>query len=185
MTRKLVYRTVPFTVNRQMVPASTSVKQSNIQAIIEVDISKPRQLIREIKKRTGESPSLTAYLITCLARAVSEFPGFNAIRKGNNLIILADVTIGVLVEREIEGEIIPEILGIRAAQSRTYWQYHEEIRTAQENVGENLGDLSGFSWLRFIPAFLLRMFVKIAPKKHSHDGTSWCGWRHCDRYVWQ
>jgi pyruvate/2-oxoglutarate dehydrogenase complex dihydrolipoamide acyltransferase (E2) component len=187
MTRKLVYRTVPFTVNRQMVPASTSVgrEQSNIHAIIEVDIMKPRQLIRDIKVRTGERPSVTAYITACLAKTVPEYPAFNSFRKGRNLIILDDVIISVLVEREIEGEIIPEILGIRAAQSRTYWQYHEEIRTAQENVGENLGDLSGFSWLRFIPAFLLRMFVKIAPKKHSHDGTSWCGWRHCDRYVWQ
>jgi len=164
MNQNKGYRVVPFTINRQMVAASISVKQSNIQAIIEVDISKPRQLIREIKKRTGEGPSLTAYLITCLARAVSEFPDFNAIRKGNNLIILDDVTIGVIVEREINGEIVLENLGIQATQSKTYRQIHEEIRAAQEHVGEGLGDLSGLTWVKFIPGFLLNAFVKIASK---------------------
>jgi pyruvate/2-oxoglutarate dehydrogenase complex dihydrolipoamide acyltransferase (E2) component len=160
------YRSVPFTINRQMVAASTSVgrEQSNIHAIIEVDISKPRQLIREIKEQTGESPSLTAYVITCLAKAVSEFPGFNSIRKGRNLIILDDVTIGVILEREINGEIVPENLGIRAAQSKTYQQIHAEIRAAQEHTGNNLGKLSGITWVRFIPGFLLNIFVKIASK---------------------
>jgi pyruvate/2-oxoglutarate dehydrogenase complex dihydrolipoamide acyltransferase (E2) component len=160
------YRVVPFTINRQMVAASTSVgrEQSNIHAIVEVDISKPRQLIREIRERTGESPSLTAYVITCLAKTVSEHPDFNSIRKGRNLVILDDVTIGVIVEREINGEIVPENLGIRAAQSKTYRQINEEIRAAQEHVGDGLGGLSGITWLRFIPGFLFRIFVKIASK---------------------
>ena len=166
MNKKQGYRIVPFTINRQMVAASTSVgrEQSNIQAIVEVDITKPRKLMREIKKRTGESSSLTAYVIACLAKAISEFPGFNSIRKGRNLIILDDVTIGVIVEREINGEIVPENLGIRAAQSKTYQQIHAEIRAAQEHVGDGLGGLSGITWLRFIPAFLFHKFVKIASK---------------------
>lgn len=166
MDKEQGYRVVPFTINRQMVAASISVgrEQSNIQAIIEVDISKPRQMIREIKQRTGASPSLTAYVITCLARTVSEHPNLNSIRKGRNLIILDDVTIGVIVEREINGEIVPENLGIQAAQSKTYRQIHAEIRAAQEHAGDGLGGLSGITWLRFIPGFLFHIFVKIASK---------------------
>jgi len=166
MNQKQGYRVVPFTINRQMVAASTSVgrEQSNIQTLVEVDISKPRRLMREVKKWTGESLSLTAYVITCLAKAVSEYPNFNSIRKGRNLIILDDVTIGVIVEREINGEIVPENLGIRAAQSKMYRQIQAEIRAAQEHVSDSLGELSGITWLRFIPAFLFRLFVKIASK---------------------
>jgi pyruvate/2-oxoglutarate dehydrogenase complex dihydrolipoamide acyltransferase (E2) component len=160
------YRVVPFSINRQMVAASTSVgrEQSNIHAIIEVDIAKPRQFMREIRKRKGENPSLTAYVTTCLAKVVSEYPDFNSFRKGRNLVVLDDVTISVLVEREINGEIVPENLGIRAAQSKTYWQIHQEIRAAQDHAGNGLGDLAGITWLRFIPRFLFRMFVKIASK---------------------
>lgn len=166
MNKKPGYRILPFTINRQMVAASTSVgrQQSNIHTITEVDISKPRRLIREIRERTGESPSLTAYVTACLARTVSEFPHFNSFRKGRTLIILEDVTISVLVEREINGEIVPENLGIRAAQSKTYRQIHEEIRAAQGHAGDGLGGLSGIAWLRFIPAFLFRIFVRIASK---------------------
>jgi pyruvate/2-oxoglutarate dehydrogenase complex dihydrolipoamide acyltransferase (E2) component len=160
------YRIVPFSINRQMVAASTSVgrEQSNIHTITEVDIARPRQLMHEIRERTSRSPSLTAYITTCLARAVSEFPNFNAFRKGRNLVILDDVTISVLVEREINGEIIPENLGIKAAQTKTYWQIHEEIRGAQNHAGGGLGGLEGITWLRFIPGILFRTFVKIAAK---------------------
>jgi len=166
MNKRAGYRIVPFTINRQMVAASTSVgrEQSNIHAIVEVDISKPRQLIQTAKERTGERPSLTAYITACLARAISEYPNFNSFRKGRNLVILEDVTISVLVEREINGEIIPENLGIRAAQTKSYRQIHEEIRAAQEHAGDGLGGLSGATWIRFIPGFLFRMFVKIASK---------------------
>jgi pyruvate/2-oxoglutarate dehydrogenase complex dihydrolipoamide acyltransferase (E2) component len=166
MNEQQGYQIVPFSINRQMVAASTSVgrEQSNIHAIIEVDISNPRRLIREIKERTGERPSLTAYVTACLARVVAENPNFNAFRKGRNLIILDDVTISVLVEREINGEIIPENLGIRAAQSKTYREIHEEIRAAQEHPGGGLGELAGITWLRFIPSFLFRTFVKLASR---------------------
>lgn len=169
MSSKQNYQMVPFTINRQMVAASISVgrEQSNIHAIIEVDISKPRGLIREVKKRTGESLGLTAYITACLAKVVSEYPNFNSFRKGRNLIILDDITISVLVEREINGEIVPENLGIQAAQSKTYRQIHEEIRAAQEHASNGLGDLSNITWLRFIPGFLFRIFVKIASKNIS------------------
>jgi len=164
MNNKPGYRIIPFSINRKMVAASTSVGrgQSNIHAIVEVDISNSRRLIREIKEKTGESPSLTAYVTACLAKTVSEFPNFNSFRKGRNLVILDDVTISVLVEREINGEIVPENLGIRTAQTKTYRQIHEEIRSAQEHTSANLGTLSGIAWLKFIPGFLFRMFVKIA-----------------------
>ena len=164
--KKQGYQIAPFTFNRQMVAASTSVgrEQSNIHIITEVDISKSRGMIREIKQRTGESLSLTAYLTACLAKTVSEYPAFNSFRKGRNLIILEDVTISVLVEREIDGEIMPENLGIQAAQSKTYRQIHEEIRAAQEHASYGLGGLSGITWVKFIPGFLFRMFVKIASK---------------------
>jgi pyruvate/2-oxoglutarate dehydrogenase complex dihydrolipoamide acyltransferase (E2) component len=158
------YRVVPFTMNRQMVAASTSVgrEQNNIHAIVEVDISKPRRLIREHGQRTRKKLSLTAYITTCLAQTVAEYPDFNSFRKGKNLVILDDVTISVLVEREINGEIVPEHLGIRAAQTKTHWQIHEEIRAAQDHGQDALGGLSGITWLRFIPAFLFRTFVRIA-----------------------
>lgn len=161
---KQSYRVLPFTMNRRMVAASASVarEQNNIQALLEVDISKPRRLIRENRQRTGEKLSLTAYVVACLARALAEHPDLNAFRKGRNLILLDDLTISVMVEREIGGERVPEPLGIRTAQTKTYRQIHDEIRAAQAHSGDGLGGLSGATWLRFIPAFLFRTFIRLA-----------------------
>jgi pyruvate/2-oxoglutarate dehydrogenase complex dihydrolipoamide acyltransferase (E2) component len=164
LNEKQGYRAVPFTLNRQMVAAVASVarEQNSIHATTEVDISEPRRLIREHTKRTGEKLSLTAYITTCLAQTVAEYPNLNSFRKGKKLVILDDVTISVLVEREIDGEIVPENLGIRAAQTKTPLQIHDEIRAAQAHGEDALGGLSGINWLRFIPAFLFRIFVRIA-----------------------
>ncbi len=166
MKKKPGYRVLPFTMNRRMVAASASVgrEQNNIQAIIEVDITQPQRLIREHRQRTGEKLSLTAYVTTCLARAVAEFPNLNSFRKGRNLIVLDDVTISALVEREIAGELVPEHLGIQAAQTKTYRQIHNEIRAAQEHGEDGLGGLSGMTWVRFIPGFLLRTFIRLASR---------------------
>ena len=143
---------------------SSDLEQNNIQTLIEVDISEPRRLMREHKQQTGESPSLTAFVVACLAQAIAEHPHLNAIRKGRNLILLDEVGIGVLVERELDGEMMPENMGIRAAQTKTLRQIHDEIRAAQEHVDDGLGGLSGTTWVRFIPSFLFRTFIRIASK---------------------
>lgn len=105
MKKKSGHKVVPLTFNRQMVAASASVakEQNTIHAITEVDITKPRRIMREHRERTGESLSLTAYVVTCLARAVAENMHLNSFRKGRKLILLEDVTI-VLIEREVQGD---------------------------------------------------------------------------------
>lgn len=160
------YQVVPFTMNRRMVAASASVgrERNNIHAIIEVHITEPRRLMQEHRERTGERLSVTAFVITCLARAIAEYPNLNAFRKGSKLILLDDVTISCLVEREIAGEKVPEPFGIQAAQTKTYRQIHGEIRAAQRQGEDGIGGLSGTTWVRFIPGFLLRTFIRVASR---------------------
>jgi pyruvate/2-oxoglutarate dehydrogenase complex dihydrolipoamide acyltransferase (E2) component len=144
--------------------AAVANEQSTIHGIIEVDISVPRRLIREHCEHTSERLSLTAYIITCLASATAENPKVNSFRKGRKLILLDDVTVSVTIEREIGGENIPEIFGIQAAQAKTYRQIHNEIRSAQRSGEMKLGALSGMTWIRFIPGFLMRMFFRAASR---------------------
>ncbi|HSF79909.1 MAG TPA: 2-oxo acid dehydrogenase subunit E2 [Anaerolineales bacterium] len=166
MKTKHGYRVLPFTMSRRMVAASATVgrEQNNIQTLIEVDISEPRRFIREHRQRTGEKLSLTAYVVTCLAQTVAEHPNLNAFRKGRHLILLEDITISVQVEREIAGEIVPEPIGVRLAQTKTYRQIHEEIRAAQEHGEDGFGGLSGTDWIRFIPDFLFTTFIRLASR---------------------
>jgi pyruvate/2-oxoglutarate dehydrogenase complex dihydrolipoamide acyltransferase (E2) component len=120
--------------------------------------------MREHRERTGESLSMTAYIVACLALAVTEHPQLNSFRRGRRLVLLEDVTVSVLVERDIKGEKVPEPLGIRAAQAKTYREIHEEIRAAQRHVSDHVGDMTGTGWIRFIPGFLLRTFIRLASR---------------------
>ena len=43
-----------------------------MHGLLEVDVTKARAYLREVKARTGESPSFTAFIIACLGRAVDE-----------------------------------------------------------------------------------------------------------------
>lgn len=170
MQQKRGYRIVPFGVNRRMVAASATVgrQHNNIHAFTEVDISRVRRRMREHHASTGERLSLTAYVVACLARAIAEQPDLNAFRKGRKLVILDDVTISVLVERDIGGQHVPEPFAVRAAHTRTYRQIHEELRRAQQPSQAPLGALAGMDWiLRLIPPFLFTTFVRLAARNIS------------------
>ncbi|MCG8353590.1 MAG: 2-oxo acid dehydrogenase subunit E2 [Chloroflexales bacterium] len=158
MKRSRGYRVARFGANRRMVAASATVgrEHNNIHAFTEVDISALRRRMREHRACTGQSLSLTAYVVACLARAVAENRVFNSRRKGSKLFILDDVTISVLVEREIDGRSVPDMLAVRAADKKAYRQIHDELRAAQQQPGAPLGSLSGMAGLlRLIPPFLL------------------------------
>jgi pyruvate/2-oxoglutarate dehydrogenase complex dihydrolipoamide acyltransferase (E2) component len=166
MGTALGYRLAPFTLNRRMAAASATVcKQRNtIHGLTEVDVTVPRRLMAAHREQTGETLSLTAYVVTSLAATIAEQPWLNAFRRGNRLVLLDDVTIGTLVERAIDDEKIPEPFGIAAAQRKSFWQIHDEIRAAQRQVDGRLGGLSGASWGRFIPSFLFELFIRLASR---------------------
>lgn len=167
--KKSGYKTIPFSMNRHVMAAALDIarQQNNIQAIIEVDISEPRSIIHKHHQKTGEKLSLTAYVVTCLAKTIVKHPQMNAFRKGKKLILLDNVTISVLVEREINGEMIPENLGVQFAQNKSLREINAEIRQAQKQIGDELGGLSKTTWIRFIPPFLLRTFVRLASQNIS------------------
>jgi len=156
---------VPFTANRRLVAASASLgRESNtIHTLTEVDVSRPRAMIRAHREETGERLSFTAYVVTCLARAVAEQPRLNSFRRGRKLILLDEITVNTLVEREVGGEHVPEPCPIHAAGGKTYRQIHEELRRAQRHESDRLGTLSRSPWyLRFLPEFLARWFMRWA-----------------------
>ncbi len=166
MTKEKGYQSTPLPFMRRMVIASiSSNKKNTIHCVTEIDISKPRNIIRENYVKTGEKLSFTAYIVKCFAEAITYHRELNSFIKGRKLILLDDITVSVLIERELKGKKIPEPLGIKKVQEKTVKQLHDEIRAAQKNAGDSLGDLNKMEWIRFIPPRLLRLFVKIADSK--------------------
>lgn len=95
-----------------------------------------RNAIHKQKIQTGHGISFTAWIVTCLAQAVSEHPHIHALRKGKRkLILFHDVDVTVVVERAIShvttGETLPMPYIIRKANEKSLAAIHAEIRVAQ------------------------------------------------------
>jgi len=144
--------------------ASVSKEKNSIHCLTEIDIADPRERIKIHFEKTGEKLSLTGYIVSCLADTIKKNPELNSFQKGHRQIILDDLTISVFIEREIKGEKVPEPIGIQNAQNKSYFEIKNEIRAAQKVAGDKLGNLSESAWIRFIPSFLLRAFIRFADK---------------------
>ena len=70
-----------------------------IQTLVEFDVSEARAQILKHKEKTGETLSFTAWLIKCVAQAVSEYKQVQAYRKGKRMIVFDDVDVGFAMER--------------------------------------------------------------------------------------
>jgi pyruvate/2-oxoglutarate dehydrogenase complex dihydrolipoamide acyltransferase (E2) component len=130
-----------------------------IHALLEVDVTKARQYIREHKARTGESLSFTAFIIACLAKAVDENKTMHAYRKGRNqLILFEEVDVNTQIERETEGHKVVMPCIIRAANTKTFREIHQEIRLAQAPEQVQAGKFKRMQRLSFLlvslPSFI-------------------------------
>jgi pyruvate/2-oxoglutarate dehydrogenase complex dihydrolipoamide acyltransferase (E2) component len=133
-----------------------------MHGLIEVDVTKARQYQRDVKARTGRSPSFTAFIIACLARAVDEHKAVHALRWGSSRVILfADVDVLTWVERDVGGQqiILPYIF--RSANHKSVDQIHREIRTAQVQDLSNAVD-GGAKALQLLPAWLYPAYFRLS-----------------------
>jgi pyruvate/2-oxoglutarate dehydrogenase complex dihydrolipoamide acyltransferase (E2) component len=163
---KKVYSIQPLSFNRRLVAASASVTsaKNTFHSLAQVDISEPRRLLKSQFEKTGVKLSFTAYIVYCLAQVIRDHPHLNSFIRRNRLITLDDVTISVLVEREFDGEKVPEPASIKGAQRLSFLEISQRIREAKENPGSAMGKVSGKGWIRCIPGFLLRTFIRIADR---------------------
>ncbi len=103
-----------------------------MRGLTEVDVTRARQALRAHRERTGERLSFTAYLITCVARAVAEHPMTQARRIGRRrLILFDDVDVCVQIERQTDQGMQTAPYVIRAANRKPLRAIHQEIRAAQ------------------------------------------------------
>jgi pyruvate/2-oxoglutarate dehydrogenase complex dihydrolipoamide acyltransferase (E2) component len=126
------YQIVPFSSARQIVmdAGRLGVRRHVIHGLLELDVTRPRAFIREHKAKTGESPSFTAFIVTCLARAIAKDLRVQAYRNWRNqLIVFDDVDVVTLIEAERGGVALAHIL--RAAQTRSVLDIHRELRSIQ------------------------------------------------------
>ena len=155
------YKVVPSKGRRAMAFAMRSVQRKPmIHGLIEVDVTRAREFLRDHKAKTGESLSFTAFIATCLGKAVDENKSVQACRKGSKHLVLFDeVDVSTMIERDVAGQKQATIYIIRAANKKTFREIHHEIRTAQvEEVAKAWTPATGKNWVLFLPTFLIRFF---------------------------
>ena len=79
-----------------------------VHALLELDVTRARQILREGATSTGERLSFTAFIVASLARAIDENKRLHAYRDWRGRLVLFDeVDVVTLVESEVDAVAIP------------------------------------------------------------------------------
>lgn len=174
------YEVLPFPLMRRVVVDVGRINRRKpiIHGLREVDVTEAQRLIREHRDRTGEALSFTAFILTCLGRAVDANRRIHAYRNWRNqLIVFDDVDITSLIEVEAEGHKFPLAHIFRAANRRTLRSIHEEIRGVQSDprAMQNTGGFDFMRWFLLLPPFVRDIFYAyLNSRPHlikRHTGT--------------
>ncbi|MFX1560620.1 MAG: 2-oxo acid dehydrogenase subunit E2, partial [Promethearchaeota archaeon] len=152
------YEDKPF--NREIVVElmEQGLRSHYISGLIEVDVTKGRQIIKEYEESSGKELSFTAWITKCIAQAVSEHRNVHAIRKGKRLIIFNDVDVSVMVERQIDGETGAQTYIVRKANEKTVNEIQEEIWAVRSRRDGDISDTVNQTMMRRL--FLLPKFLR-------------------------
>lgn len=160
------YQVVPFSRERQVTidGGRLAARKHTVHALIEVDVTRPRQELQAQKVRTGAALSFTAFVIACLAKAIDENKTMHAYRDWRNRLILFDaVDVNTMVEVALQGRNVVLPLCIRAANKRSVGDIHAEIRAVQANP--IAARAVGLRWFARLPRIVRDLFYWAIFKK--------------------
>jgi pyruvate/2-oxoglutarate dehydrogenase complex dihydrolipoamide acyltransferase (E2) component len=160
------YLVVPFPkIRRLMVDGGRLGRQKHVvHGLVEMDVTIPRQAIHEHKARTGETLSFTAFITSCLGRAVDMNKHMHAYRDWRGqLIIFDEVDVNTMFEVEVEGKKIIRPHIIRAVNKKNLRDIHEEIRAFQAEH-EGGSEANFIRWFVLLPGFIRRLFLGVLLK---------------------
>jgi pyruvate/2-oxoglutarate dehydrogenase complex dihydrolipoamide acyltransferase (E2) component len=157
------YTTIPYPkIRRLMVDGGRLGRQKHVvHGLVEMDVTRARQAIRDYKERTGETLSFTAFVLACLGQAIEMNKHMHAYRDWRErLVIFDEVDVSTLFEVEVEGRKIIRPHIIRAVNRKTFRELHEEVRGFQAGhaASQEAKFIGGFVRL---PGFIRRLFYGV------------------------
>lgn len=150
---------VPFPTGRNIVidAGRLGTPRHIIYGLLEFDITGARQAIRQHKAETGESLSFTAFIVTCLGKAIASQPSVQAYRDWRNrLFLFSDVDVVIMIETEKDGVALPHI--VRGANRKSFRQIHDEIRAVQAKPVRSEQKRGLAQWGARAPRFVRDLF---------------------------
>jgi pyruvate/2-oxoglutarate dehydrogenase complex dihydrolipoamide acyltransferase (E2) component len=137
------------------------VRKHTVHGLVEFDVTRAREIIRQHKAQTGETLSFAAFFLACLGQAIDSNKHMHAYRNWKRQLILFDeVDVNTLFEVDVEGEktIRPHIL--RAVNKKTFGALHQEIRSFQQEH-QRSQESKFIDWFVRLPALARRLFLWI------------------------
>jgi pyruvate/2-oxoglutarate dehydrogenase complex dihydrolipoamide acyltransferase (E2) component len=131
-----------------------------IYALVELDVTCARELLRTASSTQGRALSFTAFLAASLARAIASHARVQAYRDWRGrLVVFHDVDVVIMVEPEPGAVAIPRI--IRGANRKTVFDISDEIRSFQSkpDMEKRGGKLTGFA--PKVPRFVRLGFFRL------------------------
>jgi pyruvate/2-oxoglutarate dehydrogenase complex dihydrolipoamide acyltransferase (E2) component len=159
--RRTGYQIIPFPWLRLPIVDSMRAARGKplMHALMETDVTLARRALRAHEERTGEKLSFTAFIISCVARAVGEHPEVQAYRLGRKrLILFDDVDVCAQIEHQTRRGRQASPYVIRAANRKPLRAIHEEIRAVQEADVGGPWEMRGRRLYPFVPRALRVLF---------------------------
>ena len=161
------YDLFPFSPEREIVVDAgyLAARRHIIYGFLEVDVTRPRRLIRSLSDQVGSRISFTAFLVACLGRAIAAAPEVQAYRNWRRqLFVFHDVDVVTMIEPKPGAVAIPHI--IRATQRKTVLEISDEIRHVQAHPGSSEQSGSLVALAPRVPRFVRLLFfwvLKVNP----------------------
>ncbi|HEX2865173.1 MAG TPA: 2-oxo acid dehydrogenase subunit E2 [Deinococcales bacterium] len=118
--------------------ASLARERNLMRALVEVDVTLARERLRAHRAATGEPVSLTALLVSSLAKAAAEHPEAHAmVDWRGRLAVPKVVDVALIVEADSPEGPVPLGFVLRNADRKTPAEIDAEIRAAKKRGGDN------------------------------------------------
>ncbi|MEJ2148850.1 MAG: 2-oxo acid dehydrogenase subunit E2, partial [Chloroflexota bacterium] len=160
------YEIKPFPLQRRVIADTVRMgrRKNTMYGLFEVNVTRARQAIHAHRARTGQGLSFTAFVVSCLGKAVEDNKEVHGYLNGwNQVVVFDDVDIATMIEIDFEGEKFPLAHVIRATNRRSAQEIHDEIRGIQADP-QALLHASNTPFMRYfllLPAFLRDVFYGV------------------------
>lgn len=159
---------LPFSPEREVIVDAGYLgsRRHVIHGLVEVDVTKARELRRQLSAGDNTKISFTAFMVATLSRAIAANPKVQAYRDWRRrLIVFHDVDVVTMIESELDKVAVPHI--IRNANRRTVRDISDEIRSIQTHPGKSGQQGALVTLAPRVPRFMRLLFFWIV-KKNPH-----------------
>ena len=114
----------------------------HVAALLEIDVTDARSRLRVLRRKSGVPVSFTSWLIKTIATVISEHKEVHALlhRNRRKLVVFDEIDIAVIVEREVDGKLVPLPVVVERANRKTMAEIQQDIDAAKNRNVRNEGD---------------------------------------------